>query len=88
MDSENYCRDFSSKFPFCLKFEAFNAVENNSYQQARQEAADSQSLNHLSAQLRSVLDFSRLPSLEEALSPSGNIFNSVAILVGVICHVG
>ena len=30
-----------------------------------------QQLDHLSAQLRSVLDFSRLPSLEEALSPSG-----------------
>ena len=29
------------------------------------------SLNHLSTQLQSVLDFSRLPSLEEALSPSG-----------------
>ena len=41
-------------------------------QQGRQEAGDS--LNHLSAQLRSVLDFSRLPSLEEALSPSGNLF--------------
>jgi len=33
---------------------------------------DQQQLNHLSAQLRSVLDFSRLPSLEEALSPSGS----------------
>ena len=43
------------------------------YQQARQEAGDS-SLNQLSAQLRSVLDFSRLPSLEEAVSPSGNKF--------------
>ena len=43
------------------------------YHQARQEAGDS-SLNQLSAQLRSVLDFSRLPSLEEALSPSGNKF--------------
>ena len=41
------------------------------YQQVRQEAGDS-SLTQLSAQLRSVLDFSRLPSLEEALSPSGN----------------
>merc|ERR1719285_135716 len=30
------------------------------------------SLNHLSTQLQSVLDFSRLPSLEEALSPSGS----------------
>ena len=39
------------------------------YQQVRQEAGDS-SLTQLSAQLRSVLDFSRLPSLEEALSPS------------------
>ena len=39
------------------------------YQQAKQEAGDS--FNHLSAQLRSVLDFSRLPSLDEALSPSG-----------------
>ena len=29
------------------------------------------SLDHLSTQLQSVLDFSRLPSLEEALSPSG-----------------
>ena len=29
------------------------------------------SLDHLSTQLESVLDFSRLPSLEEALSPSG-----------------
>jgi len=39
-------------------------------QVVRQEAGDS--LNHLSDQLRSVLDFSRLPSLEEALSPSGS----------------
>merc|ERR1711973_898085 len=30
------------------------------------------SLDHLSTQLQSVLDFSRLPSLEEALSPSGS----------------
>jgi len=41
------------------------------YQQVRQEAGDS-SLTQLSAQLQSVLDFSRLPSLEEALSPSGS----------------
>merc|ERR1719234_3027813 len=42
------------------------------YQQqvVKQETGDS--LNHLSEQLRSVLDFSRLPSLEEALSPSGS----------------
>jgi len=39
-------------------------------QVVRQEAGDS--INHLSDQLRSVLDFSRLPSLEEALSPSGS----------------
>merc|ERR1719239_532372 len=39
-------------------------------QVVRQEAGDS--VNHLSEQLRSVLDFSRLPSLEEALSPSGS----------------
>jgi len=38
--------------------------------QVRQEAGDS--LTQLSAQLQSVLDFSRLPSLEEALSPSGS----------------
>ena len=39
------------------------------YQQVKQEAGDS--FHQLSAQLRSVLDFSRLPSLEDALSPSG-----------------
>ena len=39
-------------------------------QQVRLDHGD-QSLNHLTAQLRSVLDFSRLPTLEEALSPSG-----------------
>ena len=43
------------------------------YQQQQQEAGDA--VNHLSAQLRTVLDFSRLPSLEEALSPSGNNFH-------------
>ena len=42
------------------------------FQQVRQEAGGDSSLTQLSAQLRSVLDFSRLPSLEEALSPSGN----------------
>merc|ERR1719234_2218389 len=42
------------------------------YQQqvVKEEAGDA--INHLSEQLRSVLDFSRLPSLEEALSPSGS----------------
>ena len=39
------------------------------YQQHQEAGGDS--VNQLSAQLRSVLDFSRLPSLEEALSPSG-----------------
>merc|ERR1719427_2138948 len=40
------------------------------YQPVRQEEGDS--VAQLSAQLRSVLDFSRLPSLEEALSPTGS----------------
>ena len=38
------------------------------------QEAGGDSVNHLSAQLRSVLDFSRLPSLEEALSPAGEKF--------------
>ena len=41
---------------------------------------DQQQLNHLSAQLRSVLDFSRLPSLEEALSPSGIVASNDKLL--------
>jgi len=46
-------------------------VVGHQQQQVRPDHGD-QSLNHLSAQLRSVLDFSRLPTLEEALSPSGS----------------
>ena len=45
-------------------------VVGHQQQQVRPDHGD-QALNHLSAQLRSVLDFSRLPTLEEALSPSG-----------------
>ena len=45
-------------------------VVDHQQQQVRPDHGD-QALNHLSAQLRSVLDFSRLPTLEEALSPSG-----------------
>merc|ERR1719289_525136 len=44
----------------------------NGGQYQQQQEAGGDSLNHLSAQLRSVLDFSRLPTLEEALSPSGS----------------
>jgi len=46
-------------------------VVGHQQQQVRPDHGD-QALNHLSAQLRSVLDFSRLPTLEEALSPSGS----------------
>ena len=45
-------------------------VVGHQQQQVRPDHGD-QALNHLSAQLRSVLDFSCLPTLEEALSPSG-----------------
>ena len=47
-------------------------VVGHQQQQVRPDHGD-QALNHLSAQLRSVLDFSRLPTLEEALSPSGMV---------------
>ena len=47
----------------------------NGGQYQQQQEAGGDSVNHLSAQLRSVLDFSRLPSLEDALSPSGNNFH-------------
>ena len=49
--------------------QAKQGAQLNRQQQA--EGGVNQQLDHLSAQLRSVLDFSRLPSLEEALSPSG-----------------
>jgi len=50
--------------------QAKQGAQLNRQQQA--EGGVSQQLDHLSAQLQSVLDFSRLPSLEEALSPSGS----------------
>ena len=54
----------------CGQYPGQVVVGHQQQQQVRPDHGD-QALNHLSAQLRSVLDFSRLPTLEEALSPSG-----------------
>ena len=58
-------------------YQQLHGVKAGQYQdggtrhQAGLDNAAADSLDHLSTQLQSVLDFSRLPSLEEALSPSG-----------------
>merc|ERR1719505_335438 len=55
----------------CGQYPGQVVVGHQQQQQVRPDHGD-QALNHLSEQLRSVLDFSRLPTLEEALSPSGH----------------
>ena len=54
-------------------YQQLHGVKAGQYQDGgnRHQVGAGDSLDHLSTQLQSVLDFSRLPSLEEALSPSG-----------------